>query len=162
MDTTAMLSVSMPPTRLRRFVKLLVGLGLTGLSDPAASAEAEVPKVAALGTYVRGPASFVPGTPAALRIAAHWSTSPTASGELAGVERVERRQREAVFYFTTIEPDTFIQLPIWFKPRFPMSAQIPPARIYEYYRSDYGASAAARTLTVRRASDASTNAASSP
>lgn len=79
-----------------------------------------------------------------------------------GVERVERRQREVVFYFSAIEPDTFIQLPVWFKPRFPMTAQIPPARIYEYYRSDYGASAAAKMLTVRRASDAGANAASSP
>jgi hypothetical protein len=70
-----------------------------------------------------------------------------------GVERVERRQREVVFYFSAIEPDTFVQLPVWFKPRFPMNAQVPPARIYEYYRSDYGASAAAKTFTVRRASD---------
>jgi len=70
-----------------------------------------------------------------------------------GVERVERTQREVTFYLSHLEPDTFVQLPIWLTPRFPMTAQIPPARVYEYYQSDYGATASPKTLTVRRTSD---------
>jgi len=70
-----------------------------------------------------------------------------------GVERVERAQREVVFYLTAIEQGALVQLPIWFTPRFPMTVQIPAARVYEYYQPERGAEAPARTLTVRRVSE---------
>jgi hypothetical protein len=66
---------------------------------------------------------------------------------------LRRQVHQTVFYFTAIEPDRFVQLPIWFKPRFPMSAQVPAARVYAYYRPDDGVTPVAKTLTVRRASD---------
>src|SRR5262245_1881484 len=40
----------------------------------------------ALGVFVRGPDEMVAGTPAALRVAAHWASSPTESGPWAGVD----------------------------------------------------------------------------
>jgi hypothetical protein len=68
-----------------------------------------------------------------------------------GVERVERAQREVVFYLRQLAAGASLQPPIWIVPRFPMTAQMPPARVYEYYQPDYQATAPPTTLTVRAA-----------
>jgi hypothetical protein len=89
------------PRFLGRLLVVGATLGLApsppALATPVEKAlpqgEGEVPKIAALGAFVRGPASFVPGTPAALRIATHWSTSPSRSGPLGGVD-IEVRMRD--------------------------------------------------------------------
>jgi uncharacterized protein YfaS (alpha-2-macroglobulin family) len=66
-----------------------------------------------------------------------------------GVKRVERAAREVIFYLSQLEPGATLQLPVWLTPRFPMTVQVPAARVYEYYQPDLQATSPPRTLTVR-------------
>jgi len=54
-------------------------------ADSAPPAPAPPPH-GVLGVYVRGPERLLAGTPAAVRIAAHWATSEAASGPFPGVD----------------------------------------------------------------------------
>src|SRR5262249_667242 len=64
---------------------LLGSSALCLLDQPVASAPRQAQPHGVLGAFVRGPERAVAGTPAALRIATHWSTSETESGPWSDV-----------------------------------------------------------------------------
>jgi len=69
-------------------ITTIAAIAFAGDSAPAPTSavpDAVTPPRGALGTFVRGPSALVAGTPAALRIATHWSTSETVSGPEANV-----------------------------------------------------------------------------
>jgi uncharacterized protein YfaS (alpha-2-macroglobulin family) len=71
---------------MRQILFVVVAVALFGIAPARPEPNRAAPPRGVLGVYVRGPSTLQAGTPAALRIAAHWASSESESGPYPGVD----------------------------------------------------------------------------
>jgi uncharacterized protein YfaS (alpha-2-macroglobulin family) len=91
---------------MRKLVFALLVLPTLGIQTAdSAPTTPPPPPHGVLGVYVRGPERLLAGTPAAVRIAAHWATSEQSSGPFPGVDidvrLSDKEHRKALFHGRT-------------------------------------------------------------
>lgn len=109
----------LPSSRPWLFLPVMLGLSL-GVARAAAPALLTPTEYGALGTYVRGADVLMPGSPAAVRVAAHWATSEEACVPLSRVQvqvRMAGPGRSAELFRgqtdDTGAADARFQVPLW-------------------------------------------------
>ena len=89
-------------------------------------------------------------TPEAASLAALVPAESAGANGQATIERYERTDRQVLIYVRHLAAGQALQFSYQLRARFPLRAQTPPSRVYDYYNPSVRAEAAPQELLVSR------------